>query len=242
MSLSLTQVAIKIPAAIDLFEKYGFDYYQNGATLLVKACEEKGLDVLKIEKELNKFKNSHTHPLYFEKHTIKDLLHVLTYEYYAKEKGIYHVLTDKIQNLLRIEAYPEHIRESLSSLERQFGRLTEHLLGHLAEEEKALSSYIEQLNQLQNERASSQEAMDTIMAQSPIPHLKSDQEDLVALLLKLKENQHGYETSPRFPSLYNSLLEELRDFEVELHLHLHLENNLLFPKCLVLEKEIRSKA
>ncbi|MFO7720037.1 MAG: iron-sulfur cluster repair di-iron protein, partial [Gillisia sp.] len=32
----------------------------------------------------------------------------------------------------------------------------------------------------------------------------------------------------------------LKEFEEDLQLHIHLENNILFPKAIALEKELRS--
>ena len=33
----------------------------------------------------------------------------------------------------------------------------------------------------------------------------------------------------------------LKEFEQDLHLHIHLENNILFPKAIALEKELSQK-
>jgi regulator of cell morphogenesis and NO signaling len=33
----------------------------------------------------------------------------------------------------------------------------------------------------------------------------------------------------------------LQDYEDDLHLHLHLENNILFPKAIEMENEMRAK-
>ena len=37
---------------------------------------------------------------------------------------------------------------------------------------------------------------------------------------------------------YSLLFKMLNDFEEDLHIHVHLENNILFPKAIALERQI----
>jgi regulator of cell morphogenesis and NO signaling len=47
------------------------------------------------------------------------------------------------------------------------------------------------------------------------------------------------DTSPEdVNGIYKDSLSLLKEFEINLHKHLHLENNILFPKALKLEKEL----
>jgi regulator of cell morphogenesis and NO signaling len=39
---------------------------------------------------------------------------------------------------------------------------------------------------------------------------------------------------------YRVSFQELRQFEEDLHRHVHLENNILFPKSIVMEEELMS--
>ena len=41
--MTLSELAIHILGSIELFEKYNFNYYQNGKQTFKDACEEKGL-------------------------------------------------------------------------------------------------------------------------------------------------------------------------------------------------------
>ena len=62
--MTLAELAIHIPASIEMFEKYNFNYYQNGSQKFKDACEEKGLIFSEIDAELNQLqklsKNIHT--------------------------------------------------------------------------------------------------------------------------------------------------------------------------------------
>ena len=51
--MTLAELAIHIPASIEMFEKYNFNYYQNGSQKFKDACEEKGLVFSEIDAELN---------------------------------------------------------------------------------------------------------------------------------------------------------------------------------------------
>ena len=43
---------------------------------------------------------------------------------------------------------------------------------------------------------------------------------------------------PEACNTYKISFGELNEFEIDLHRHVHLENNILFPKAIELEKEI----
>jgi regulator of cell morphogenesis and NO signaling len=47
----------------------------------------------------------------------------------------------------------------------------------------------------------------------------------------------GYAPPPDACTTFKVAYQELRAFEADLHRHVHLENNILFPKAVALERE-----
>ena len=49
---------------------------------------------------------------------------------------------------------------------------------------------------------------------------------------------NGYMNPPDGCATYSTAMNMLKEFEEDLHLHIHLENNILFPRAMALEKEL----
>ena len=55
---------------------------------------------------------------------------------------------------------------------------------------------------------------------------------------KIEALSNHYTAPPDGCSTYQVTFALLKEFEQDLHLHIHLENNILFPKTIALEKEL----
>ena len=58
------------------------------------------------------------------------------------------------------------------------------------------------------------------------------------LFQKIAGLSHDYTSPEEADGTLQDSLHLLKEFELKLHQHLHLENNILFPKALKLEKEL----
>jgi regulator of cell morphogenesis and NO signaling len=55
-------------------------------------------------------------------------------------------------------------------------------------------------------------------------------------LRTLREISRGYTAPPEACISYQTLYKALADLEADLHQHIHLENNILFPRAIEMEK------
>jgi regulator of cell morphogenesis and NO signaling len=55
---------------------------------------------------------------------------------------------------------------------------------------------------------------------------------------KIAEISKNYNIPEDSCTTYKATLNQLKDFEGDLHRHIHLENNILFPKAIKLENEL----
>jgi len=53
---------------------------------------------------------------------------------------------------------------------------------------------------------------------------------------RIRELTSGYEAPSYACSIYRARLEGLKALEADLHIHIHLENNILFPRAIALER------
>jgi regulator of cell morphogenesis and NO signaling len=57
-------------------------------------------------------------------------------------------------------------------------------------------------------------------------------------LFEIRSLTNNYTPPADACNTYRICYQELKEFEEDLHKHVHLENNILFPKTIKLEKEI----
>lgn len=78
--------------------------------------------------------------------------------------------------------------------------------------------------------------------QLPIIDMVDGHEDVGNIMAEIRKLSNNYTPPPDACATFNLLYESLQAFEIDLHNHMHLENTILFPKALALEKEIKMHA
>src|SRR5690606_23963349 len=75
---------------------------------------------------------------------------------------------------------------------------------------------------------------------NPIKMMEAEHETAGDILRKIDTLSDNYTPPATACNTYRVLYAKLQEFEADLHKHVHLENNILFPKALQLEKVRRS--
>ena len=155
MSLTLGELATHIPASIHLFEKYDFNYYQNGKQTFKEACEEKGLSFFDIDKELNQEQKNTKEPyaLTLDDMGIDRLIDFINGQYHCNEAQILSLIQSQIQQLLNKSECEEYLMVLLKEVEQKFSDLTEKLIHHCKKEDQILFPYIRKLFELKRDKS-----------------------------------------------------------------------------------------
>jgi regulator of cell morphogenesis and NO signaling len=66
--------------------------------------------------------------------------------------------------------------------------------------------------------------------------MEHEHENAGNLMHEINMLTNSYEAPADACTTFNILYKELAEFEKDLHVHIHLENNILFPKAIELEK------
>jgi regulator of cell morphogenesis and NO signaling len=74
--------------------------------------------------------------------------------------------------------------------------------------------------------------------ENPVAMMKEEHDNEGVRFRKIAELSHNYTPPKDACSTYSVTFALLKEFEADLHLHIHLENNILFPKALQMEKEL----
>jgi len=241
--MTLAELAIHIPASIELFEKYNFNYYQNGSQKFKDACEEKGLIFSEIDAELNQLqKLSKTNTmLTLEDMSVDRLIDFINGQHHANESEILNSIYEKIKYLINVGHKNQLTQLILKEVELKFNDLKSKLLKHCDNEDKIIFPHMRKLYELRHDKKSIHELNLNTKIEKTLELLGSEHIQAIRLLSDIKKITDNFSIQNSVSKEYEQLMMALKDFSFDFHLHLHIENNILFPKFLELEEELSEK-
>ncbi|HJV20016.1 MAG TPA: iron-sulfur cluster repair di-iron protein [Sediminibacterium sp.] len=232
---TLGQIAAKDLRKAQVFKKYGLDFCCGGKKTVKEACAEKGLDVTKVEQELQQADcTPSSRPLPYTDWSLDFLADYIvnTHHSYAKK------------NLPDLKAYADKVMRVHGSRHPELLRVNQlvnevynELMAHLVKEEQVLFPYVKELVAAKGNTATMHAAhFGTV--QNPINMMEMEHEVVGKNLAEIREITNNFTLPDDACASYSLLYRMLDEFEEDLHLHVHLENNILFPQAIELEKKI----
>jgi regulator of cell morphogenesis and NO signaling len=233
---TLGQIVAKDLRKAQVFKRYGLDFCCGGKKTVKEACAEKGLDVTKIEKELQQAdKLPASRPLPYGDWSLDFLVDYIvnTHHSYVRKTLPDIVAYSKKVAKVHGDRHPE-----LLVINQLVMEINEELTGHLVKEETILFPYIKTMVALKVNEQQSCAVRPFGTVQSPIKVMEMEHEIVGKHLDKIRKLSNNYLLPDDACASYSLLYRILDEFEEDLHLHVHLENNILFPKALEAEKKL----
>ena len=115
------------------------------------------------------------------------------------------------------------------------------LRSHMMKEEQILFPYIRSM-EASGQNGVSNPQGNKAWVQQPIHVMEMEHETVGNNFAAIRELTSGYALPQDACTTYQLLFKLLEEFEDDLHLHIHLENNILFPKAIAMEKELMKAA
>lgn len=231
---TLGQIAAKDLSKAQIFKKYGLDFCCGGKKTVKEACAEKGLDVTKIEQELQQAdKNPATRPLPYGDWPPDFLADYITNTHHSYVKKALPEICGYAEKVARVHGtgHPE-----LVAIHQLVEAVNTELSAHLVKEERVLFPYIKDLVAAANNTKPAQAAHFGSI-QNPISMMEMEHEMAGNALQEIRTLSNNYLLPEDACASYSLLYRMLDEFENDLHIHIHLENNILFPKALEIEKK-----
>jgi regulator of cell morphogenesis and NO signaling len=232
---SLGEIAIKDLRKIEVFKKYGLDFSCDGKKTVKEACAEKGLDVTKVEQELQQAdKKPVTFQLPYDEWDLDffvDFILNTHHRYIRKNLPEITTYANKVTEV-HYDKHPELIE--INNLVKQINTTLPALL---EEEENILFPKIKDLVQRNKSKDSSnskitESLQNIILSADKVHQLVSKN------LSEIRKLSSNFTLPEDACASYTLLFRMLDEFEDNTQLHIHLENNILFPKALKLEKSL----
>ncbi|HOO09570.1 MAG TPA: iron-sulfur cluster repair di-iron protein [Cyclobacteriaceae bacterium] len=222
----------------EVFEKFGIDFCCGGKKTVAEACAKMGLDANVVSRELRKVENRPNRSVHdFSTWNAGLLMEYIInnhHQYVARSLPFLSVISAKVAHV-HGGLHPEAV-----DIANHFEALEFELETHLQKEEKVLFPYIrEMLEAKQNGSTLTPPPFGTLA--HLIAMVGKEHETLMGIMAAIARQSNGYKPPSDGCTSYRILFAKLQEFQLDLHQHLHLENNILFPKALKLEKELRKR-
>lgn len=123
----------------------------------------------------------------------------------------------------------------LSRIREIFRGLAQELTMHMMKEEMVLFPYIERMEEavIQKEPALPSPFGSV---QNPVSMMEHEHDSAGNALREMREGSCSYTPPGDACISYQTLYKALAEFEADLHQHIHLENNILFPRAIAMER------
>ncbi len=232
---TVRDLATEIPNATRIFEKFGIDYCCGGGKPLQDACLQANIpvdDVLRsLEGEKAAGAEAAPSDRDFKNAQLTELIaHILTTHHgYVKQE-----IPRLKQLLFKVVAVHCANHPELAAVQRTFNELADELTGHMMKEEMVLFPYIEKLEQATSAGKPAPLAPFGSIS-NPVRMMEMEHESAGRALEEIRTLTSAYTPPEGACFSYKTLYSALKDFEADLHQHVHLENNILFPRAIVLE-------
>ncbi|MES2894308.1 MAG: iron-sulfur cluster repair di-iron protein [Bacteroidota bacterium] len=229
---TLGEIAAEDLAKAAIFKKYGLDFCCGGKKTLKEACKEKGLDVARIEEELQQAnRNPTTRPLPYGEWSLDFLSDYIvnTHHSYVRK-----TLPDLWNYAAKVAGVHGDHHPELKRILQLVKEINVELSTHMVKEEEVLFPYIKELVTVTNGSVPLH-ATHVGSILHPINMMEMEHELVGKNLEEIRQISNNYLLPEDACASYSLLFKMLVDFEDDLHTHIHLENNILFPKALKLE-------
>ncbi len=216
-----------------VFEEFGLDFCCKGKRTLSEACAEKNVKVENVVNSLSEL-NSNDPSQNINDWAIDFLVEYIInnhHQYVRRMIPVISLHADKVASV-HGKNHPETIE--IADL---FLAVREELESHMMKEERILFPFIKQLyNAKKNNEQIEPPPFGTI--QNPIRMMEAEHTSAGDAMFRIRDLSKNYSTPEDACNTFKALYSELKEFEEDLHKHIHLENNLLFPKSIEIEKEL----
>jgi regulator of cell morphogenesis and NO signaling len=214
---------------------FGIQFNEYSEHTLEQACLDKGLNVEQVIRELESPTHLKETDLPLVSYPIDLIIEYLKHSHFLFIKHKLPYISRLVETFKAGSADFQHIERDLKIVLPLF---VEDFIHHIYQEEDTLFSYIKAL-----ERASKGQYIPTklyqLMEQFSIQKFAVEHEAHDDEMTGIRRITNDYKILPGTPLSVKIIYNELREFEKNLITHARIENEILFPKAMILETKVK---
>ena len=232
---TIGEIVAKDMRKAQVFKKYGIDFCCGGKKTVRQACAEQGIDAAQVERELRQpVQGITTGNMNFDDWSVDFLADFIVNTHHQYVRKYLPEIMGYAAKVAQVHGthHPE-----LLKIKELFAQVNQELSQHLIDEESKLFPAIKELSKAKNSQtAYNNTAGETFNAM--VATTEQEHDNVGRLLDQIRKLSHHYTIPEDACTSYKLLFTMLEEFENDLFIHIHLENNLLFPKALDIEKSL----
>lgn len=222
----------------EVFKKYGIDFCCQGNRTISDACDTHKVNTDNVLAELSNIGNATSSTssagIDFQSWPLDLLADYIekTHHRYVQDKSL-----EVIQYLAKICEVHGSSHPELFKIQELFAKVVENLLMHMKKEELVLFPFI---RKMEHTKRSGQflERPSFGSIKNPIATMEDEHLAEGNRYREIDRLSNHYTMPEDGCNTYLMTYIMLKEFEEDLHLHIHLENNILFPKSILMEEQL----
>ena len=218
-----------------VFKKYGIDFCCQGKRTIENACVAKKIDSNLVLKDLNAINQEKSgNSIDYKSWPIDllaDYIEKKHHRYVEEKTQEIKPYLDKICHV-HGERHPE-----LFEIKEHFNATAGELAMHMKKEELVLFPFVRKMAKTKQE-GTKLETPHFGTIENPIQMMMNEHTTEGDRFRKIESLSNNYTPPQDACNTYRVTFALLKEFEADLQLHIHLENNILFPEAIELEKEL----
>lgn len=230
---SIARLAMELRGARGVFEAFGLDYACTGDRSLDDAAHVEGIDLETVISALQRAQRNAPPLETWQDRPLSDLSHHLEAEHH---RFVRDELASIAMRLSESCTGGVDVPADLMSMRSAFTRLAELLLPHFRREEENLFPVIEALEKAWQSGAAP--AVDASGVSDHIRHLTLEHGTASAQLRTIRRLRMRLAEANDLAPRCRSILDDMATLEGHLHEYMFLENAVVFPRAMALEKQL----
>jgi regulator of cell morphogenesis and NO signaling len=221
----------------DVFKKWGINYCCGGNLPFEEACNLKQINKSDLEKDLEQATRNVQVPntIAFDQWPVEFLTDYIVHVHHSYLKTTTQALLPLVESFVNshIKKYPY-----LPDVKEILRNLCSELEEHTAKEEESIFPYVKQISNTFNRKETYGSLFVRTMSKPLAEVIDKEHNRIASLLQQLREKTNNYTFSSEACANHQVIYRKLKAFDADLVQHKHLENNILFPKVLEMEKAL----
>jgi regulator of cell morphogenesis and NO signaling len=218
-----------------IFEKYSIDFCCHGNVPLEDACKQQGVSVDQVRLELGALVIGTRGEQ--DSFASWDLDRLADYVIDTHHKYVKSIVPTLLAHTQKVASVHGERHAELLTIRDIFKNVAEELTQHMMKEELMLFPYIKSLARSARDGQPVRiPQFQTI--QNPIRLMEAEHVSAGNGMDTIRQESEIYSVPSDACTTYRVTYQELEAFELDLHKHVHLENNILFPKAILLEQRL----
>ncbi|MGK2861147.1 MAG: DUF542 domain-containing protein [Chitinophagaceae bacterium] len=234
---TVTGIVMQDYRTANVFSKYHISYCCGGKIALQTACDIHKIEIETLKKELTDVMRviQVSSSINFNNWSVDFLV-----DYIINVHHSYLVLNfPEITDVLKRFAEGHQTKYPwLGELIESFDLLYGELLPHLAREEQVIFPYIKQIGHAHQRNEPYAGLLVKTLGKSIALMINEENEFVGKYLQRFRNLTDNYTAPPHACITQKVALSKLKELDADLVQHLHLENEILFPRALQIEKEL----